>query len=154
MNGWFAIGVQRPKTAVNHGTLWRSAASLGAAYIFTIGRRFEKESSDVTNSWTKIPVFHYRTFDEFLANRPYDAPLIGVELTEGAVSLETYRHPDRAIYLLGPEDGSLSLEAQLACRDIVKFNSAWCLNVATAGSIVMYDRQTKSAVRQLEKWGA
>ncbi len=36
---YFEIGIFHPKTKENIGTLWRSAYQLGAAGIFTIGKR-------------------------------------------------------------------------------------------------------------------
>lgn len=44
-------------------------------------------------------------------------------------------NPRRAVYLLGPEDGSISF--------LVQIPSTYCLNVATAGAVVMYDRAAK-----------
>jgi tRNA G18 (ribose-2'-O)-methylase SpoU len=141
--GWCAIGIERAKTEANLGTLWRSAVCMDAAYVFTIGKRFRRECTDVPKSWRKMPVFSFNDLDDFLEHRPYDVPLVGVELTDSARPLETYTHPERALYLLGPEDGSLSQTAQAHCQHILSFDSKYCLNVATAGSIVLYDRQTK-----------
>ena len=48
--------------------------------------------------------------------------------------------PMAAAYLLGPERGSLSPEAQARCDLVVKIPTRFCVNVGTAGAIVMYDR--------------
>lgn len=141
--GWCAIGIERGKDPKNLGTLWRSAVCFGATYVFTIGYRFKRESSDTPKSWRKLPCFSYEDFDDFASHRPYDVPLVGVELADDAKPLESFTHPERALYLLGPEDGSLSSEAQALCQQLVAFRSLYCVNVATAGSIVLYDRQTK-----------
>ena len=141
--GYFGIGVERSKTEANVGTLWRSAFALGAAFIFTIGRRYPKQATDTTQSWRHIPLLEYPDLADFLAHRPMDSQLVGVELCEQADALETFQHPQRAIYLLGPEDGSLSSAALGACQYVVQFESRYCLNVAAAGTVVMYDRQTK-----------
>lgn len=143
MRGYFGIGVERSKTEANIGTLWRSAFALGADFIFTIGRRYPKQASDTTQAWRHIPLLEYEDVDDFRKHIPYDCPVVGVEITETAKSLETYTHPQRAIYLLGPEDGSLSKAAQEICLHIIKFDSRVCLNVASAGTIVMYDRNLK-----------
>lgn len=141
--GFCGIGIENTKREINVGTLWRSAHALGASFIFTIGRRYKQQSADTSKAWMSVPHYDYTNTEDFLSHRCRDAPLIGVEITENAVSLETFEHPRSAIYLLGPEDGSLSRRAQEACRFIVKFDSTFCLNVATAGSIVLYDRQQK-----------
>ena len=143
MRGYFGIGVERSKTPANVGTLWRSAYSLGAAFIFTVGKRYPKQSSDVTQTWRHIPLLEFADLEDFLTHRPIDCPLDGVELSDRAKPLETFIHPQRAVYLLGPEDGSLSGAALDACQHIVQFASRYCLNVAAAGTVVMYDRQMK-----------
>lgn len=143
--GYFAIGIERGKTEANLGTLWRSAVCMGASYVFTIGQRFGRESSDTVHSWQHVPCFSFATFEEFQKFRPYDVPLIGVELTDDAVTLAGFHHPERAMYLLGPEDGNLSKQTQAACQRVVSIPSRWCLNVAVAGSIVLYDRAAKVA---------
>jgi tRNA G18 (ribose-2'-O)-methylase SpoU len=145
VRGYFGIGIESPKWESNVGTLWRSAYCLGAAFIFTIGMRYKHQATDTTCAWRHIPLFHYDCPQAFLDARPMDCTLVGVELTQGAEPLETFGHPERVLYILGPEDGSLSLEVQAACDRIVKFDSRYCLNVASAGTVVMYDRQTKTA---------
>lgn len=141
--GYFGIGIERSKTEANVGTLWRSAFAMGASFIFTIGHRYPKQSTDTTQSWRHIPLLEYSDIADFKDHIPYDCQVVGIELLEGARSLETFSHPLRAVYLLGPEDGSLSKEAQKLCKHIVKFNSTYCLNVASAGTVVLYDRQMK-----------
>lgn len=141
--GYFGIGVERSKIEANVGTLWRSAYSLGAAFIFTVGRRYPKQSSDVTQTWKHIPMLEFVDVDDFLTHRPVDCQLVAVELSEQAEPLETFVHPQRAVYLLGPEDGSVSKAALDASQHVVRFASRYCLNVAAAGTVVMYDRQTK-----------
>jgi tRNA G18 (ribose-2'-O)-methylase SpoU len=142
--GYFGIGIERSKMEVNVGTLWRSAYCLGASFIFTIGKRYPKQASDVTKAWRHIPLLEYADVDDFATHRPFDCQLIGVELCEDASRLETFAHPHRAIYLLGPEDGSLSPAAIALCQYVVRFESRYCLNVAAAGTVVMYDRQAKA----------
>jgi tRNA G18 (ribose-2'-O)-methylase SpoU len=69
--------------------------------------------------------------------------LVGVELNEKAVQLETFEHPKRCVYLLGAEDHGLSKIAVDKSHHLVKFKSELSLNVSVAGSIIMYDRQAK-----------
>ena len=142
---FFGIGVYNPKFEVNLGTLWRSAYNLGASYVFTVGRRkFVREHSDTIKTWKQLPVFTYSTMEEFLNNRPFSTPLIGVELAEGSHDLRNFCHLQTSTYILGPEDGSLPKEIQGECRYIVEIPSKYCLNLAVAGSIVMYDRLSKN----------
>ena len=66
-----------------------------------------------------------------------------MELTEDAKPLPTFWHPCNAVYILGPEDGSLSVALRQRLPHIISIPSRLCLNVAVAGSIVMYDRLVK-----------
>ena len=42
--------------------------------------------------------------------------------------------------MLGPERGSLSPELLARCDYVVRIPTSFCVNVAMAGAIVMYDR--------------
>lgn len=77
--GYFEIGIYMNKTPYNLGTLWRSAYQLGAAGIFTIGHRYKTQASDTLKTYRHVPLRQYENFDQFLAARPHDCPLIGIE---------------------------------------------------------------------------
>lgn len=141
--GHFGIGIYQSKRSANLGLLWRGAFQLGAAYIFTVGRRYEPQPSDAYKTWLQIPLFSYRTIDEMRSAAPRNCQLIGVEI--GGEPLPTFEHPPWAIYLLGAEDGGLPKNIARACHQIVSVPSirAASYNVAQAGTIVMYDRMIK-----------
>lgn len=141
--GFFEIGIFHGKTEVNLGTLWRSAYQLGAAGIFTIGRRYKMQASDTPKTWRHIPLRQYDTIDELVAALPHSCPLIGIEM--GGHSLSKFTHPERACYLLGAEDHGLPDVVIQRCHRLVSLESARTpsFNVAVTGSIVMYDRFIK-----------
>ncbi len=141
--GFFGIGIQNGKTPENLGVLWRSAQNMGASFIFTIGNRYAKQACDTHKAVGAMPYFHYKNFDDFFNNLPKGAMLVGVELDKKAVWLETFEHPRRCVYLLGAEDHGLSKIAKEKSHFLIKFKSILSLNVSVAGSIVMYDRQSK-----------
>ena len=142
--GFFGIGIQNGKTPENLGVLWRSAQNMGASFIFTIGNRYAKQACDTHKAVGAMPYFHYENFQDFYEHLPKGAMLVGVELTEEAVPLETFKHPRRCVYLLGAEDHGLSNDAIESSHHLVKFSSTLSLNVSVAGSIVMYDRGMKT----------
>lgn len=141
--GFFAIGVEHGKSSVNVGTLWRSANLLGASYIFTVGRRYQRQSSDTMQTWRHVPLFHFATIEHMRAHMPYDCLLVGVEMHPEAIPLHQANHPERAVYLLGAEDHGLTHEALDACQRLVILPGERSMNVAVAGSIVMYDRHVR-----------
>ncbi|GAA5135706.1 RNA methyltransferase [Thalassotalea piscium] len=142
-NGFFGIGIVNSHDELNIGTLWRTAYIMGAAFIFTVERKYKKQTSDVVNAWQKIPLYHYDTIEALKQNLPYDTPLIAVELNDDAIELAEYQHPNRAVYLLGNEQSGLTRETLSQCHQTVKLPGTFSLNVAVAGSIVIYDRVSK-----------
>jgi len=143
-NGFFGIGIANNHDELNIGSLWRSAYILGAAFIFTIGRKYQHQGSDVTSAWARIPLYHYPTIDELKAGLPHSTPLIGIEMSDHAIPLPQYQHPQRAVYLLGNEKNGLSEHQIRECHALVSLPGHFSLNVAVAGSIVIYDRIAKA----------
>lgn len=141
--GYCGIGVYQGKTEHNIGTLWRSAYILGAAYIFTIEKKYKKQSSDVLRTWSRIPMFHHKTFEDFLTHIPYDCRIIGVEIDDKAEELASFAHPKRAIYLLGSENNGLPQHILDKCHFIIRLKGNSSLNVGVTGSIVLHDRCAK-----------
>lgn len=142
--GFFGVGILHPELDENIGTLWRSAFIMGASFIFTIStRKFKKQSSDVTQTWNKIPLYLHQDFDQFYQSIPYSTQLIGVEMNENSTSLSSFRHPLRSIYLLGSESTGLPENIINKCHSLISLPGNFSLNVATAGSIVLYDRISK-----------
>lgn len=140
---YFGIGVFRPKTQENIGTLWRTAYVMGASFIFIIDGRYKKMSSDVLKVWSKIPLFQFDNIEAFMNTVPYSCKLVGIEIDNNASPLITYQHPPRAFYLLGSEDNGLTKELKDKCHDLVILPGDTSLNVSVAGSIVIYDRVAK-----------
>lgn len=143
--GFFAVGVYNPKTEANIGSLYRTAFLYDAAYVFTIGRRYVEQASDTPKTARQIPLFHFDSIEDALKYLPRDTKLVGVELDDRSVSLPTYKHPERAAYLMGAEDSGIPAEVLGRCHDVLQLPStrAESMNVSVAGSIVIYDRFIK-----------
>ena len=137
--GYFGIGVYHTKTEINVGTLWRSAQNFGADFIFTIGRRYKAQSSDTLKTSRYIPLYNYPTYEDFKKHIPYNCQVVCIEQSDESVDLKEYKHLERCIYLLGAEDHGLPKKI-MKDKEVVHISSPMCLNVAVAGSIVMYDR--------------
>lgn len=138
--GYFAIGAERTSKALNLGNIMRSAHGFGAAFTFTLGANYQamEARADTSKGQWHLPHYNWATLDEL--RLPHACKLIGVELVEGAVDLPVFQHPLRAAYVLGPEKGSLSPELLQRCDAVVKIPTKFCVNVAIAAAIVMYDR--------------
>ena len=140
MRGYFGIGVEGISKPMNFGNLARSAHGFGASFIFTVAptKAIGTPESDTTKSRDHVPWYSYSSANDL--QLPNDCRLVGVELTSDAIELPSFRHPTRAAYVLGPEGGSLSPEMLALCEYTVKIPMNFCINVAMAGAIVMYDR--------------
>jgi tRNA(Leu) C34 or U34 (ribose-2'-O)-methylase TrmL len=141
-SGYFGIGIYHPKTTENIGTLWRSAHNFGADFIFTIGRRYKKQASDTTKAERHIPLYEYESFDDFKNHLPRGCQMVFVEQAEGAKNLTEVNHPKTACYILGAEDYGVPEEIMKGYQKFY-IDTPYCLNVAVAGSIVLYDRKIK-----------
>jgi tRNA G18 (ribose-2'-O)-methylase SpoU len=138
--GYFAIGAERISKCLNLGNLMRSAHGFGAAFTFTIGANYDalEARADTSKGSQHLPHYDWKTITELTL--PKGCRLVGVELVDDAVDLPSFRHPLRAAYVLGPEQGVLSSELLARCEHVVRIPSSFSINVAMAGAIVMYDR--------------
>ncbi len=144
-NGFFGIGILNNVDELNIGTLWRSAYILGASFIFTIDKKYKSQSSDITAAWSKIPLYHYKTFYDFKDHLPFSTKIVGVELGNKSTPLGFFKHPTMAVYLMGNEQCGLHPNITEQCHELIKLPGDFSLNVAVAGSIVMYDRINKDS---------
>ena len=138
--GYFGIGVENLSKPINAGNLFRSAHAFGAGFLFTVAGTFHRARvhSDTSRASDQLPLYEFDSIDTM--RLPDRCRLVGIELTEDAADLPTFKHPPQAAYVLGPERGSLSPEMLARCQHVVKIPTAFCINVAVAGAIVMYDR--------------
>lgn len=143
----FAIGLDNPKTGQNIGTVLRSAFNFGASMVFVVGERYQKQRSDNIKAYRHIPLMNFKSWEDYFSSVICDWDHIGIEITKNSGSLFKFTHTRSAVYLFGPEDGSLSKEATARCRNIISIPSRRCLNLAVAASIVMYDRNQKRSGR-------
>lgn len=145
--GYFGIGVYESKNTLNIGTLWRSAALLGADFIFTIGQRYRNQPTDTMKAVRHIPLFQYKYFNDFKSSLPDNCEMVFVEQVSNSKLLDTFNHPERAVYILGAEDDGIP-EDLMRGHQKVYIDTERSLNVAVAGSIVMYGRSLTHSMRQ------
>ena len=143
MRGYFAIGVEGISKAMNVGSLFRTAHAFGAGFVFTVAATYERGEggkSDTSDAPGHIPFYSFPDIGSLVL--PKDCSLVGVELTDDAIELPSFRHPTQAAYVMGPERGELSPAMAEQCAFVVKIPTRFCVNVGIAGAIVMYDRIT------------
>lgn len=138
--GFCGIGVFMPKNKENIGTLIRSAKMFKADFVFMIGKRYVSQCSAVKLD-TKIPIFYFKDFKTFCECMPPVEKYTVIELTKDSIPLSRYQHNQRGIYILGSEDKGIPKEMLESKKcEFVEIEGDSSLNVAVAGSIVLYNR--------------
>jgi tRNA G18 (ribose-2'-O)-methylase SpoU len=141
VRGYFGIGVEGVSKPMNLGALLRTAHAFGASFAFVIApdlRLREAKRSDTSDAPQHLPFYTFASVADL--KLPRDCKLVGVELLDEAVDLPSFRHPQQAAYVLGPERGRLSSELMQACDFLIRVPTRFCVNLSVAGAIVMYDR--------------
>jgi tRNA G18 (ribose-2'-O)-methylase SpoU len=141
MRGYFGVGVESVSKAMNWGAILRTSHAFGASFAFTIDahhRVREVMRSDTSKSFEHVPYYAWESVEDLVL--PKGCALVGVELTDDAVDLPSFRHPAAAAYVLGREKGSLSPALLARCEHVVKIPTKFCINVGLAAAITLYDR--------------
>lgn len=141
MRGYFGIGAEGISKAMNLGSLWRTAHAFEASFLFTVAAACPTDRvarADTSQAWREVPLYPFADIDAFAL--PRGCQLVGVEIADEAVDLPSFRHPRCAAYVLGPERSSLSPAMRQRCVHLVRIPTRFAINLAIAGSLVMYDR--------------
>ena len=141
MRGYFGIGVEGVSKPMNMGALMRTAHAFGASFVFSVNASHKVRqvySADTSKSYENVPYYPWDTIDDIAL--PKGCQIVGIELTDDAVELPSFKHPKSAAYVLGRERGDLSPEMLERCAHVVKIPTKFCINVSLAGALVMYDR--------------
>ncbi len=139
--GYFGIGVEGLSKPMNLGALLRTANAFGASFLFTVDAARavrDMENADTSKATGHLPYYAWGSIADM--QLPKGCQLVGVELTDDAIDLPSFRHPLHAAYVMGRERGDLSPEMIAKCTHVVKIPTRFCINVALAGALVMYDR--------------
>jgi len=144
----FNIGLCNPKSPENVGSVMRAAANYRAASVFYTGSRYEralqhrKDLADTSRKWGRNITLS--GIDDLLGTVTEEMQVICIELAENAISLPDYQHPENALYIFGPEDGSISQEIINQADAVVYIPTVGCMNLAATVNVVLYDRLAKS----------
>ena len=150
------IGLTNPKSPSNVGSVLRAAGNYNVDQVLYTGKRYaqaakfggSKHNTDTKNIRSKIlltAVDDFINIKGLLENISSATKIICVDLVEGAIPLPHFVHPEHALYVFGPEDGTIS-QAVIDCADdVVYVPTTGCMNLAASVNVLLYDRLAKSA---------
>ena len=141
------IGLHQAKDPANLSNVKRSISCYGGGAIQVTGKRMGNALSSVDRLPRPLRDRRYCNvkmdlgIDEFVI--PDGFTPIAVEVS-GSQNLAYYTHPKNALYIFGPEDGSLPPQVLAKCHDHIVIPTLHCLNLAVAVSTILYDRMAKT----------
>ncbi|WP_299788370.1 RNA methyltransferase [uncultured Shewanella sp.] len=147
---YVSIGLVNPKSPTNVGGIMRAAGCYSVDEVFYTGKRYPLAASNGTaqyNTDTKgagqqIPLTGVESLVDSCAD---DVKIVCVDLVEGATPLPEFEHPEKAIYLFGPEDGTISQQVINRADAVVYVPTVGCMNLAASVNVLLYDRLSKSS---------
>ena len=140
IRGFVCVGLFEPKNPTNTGCVLRAAGCFGVDLVGVQGQRYKNCCADTQKAWKHIPLIETENLALLM---PKGCVGVAVDIVENAMPLPRYVHPERAFYVFGGEDRTLDERVFSWCRDKVYIPSLFCLNLAAAVNVVLYDRQTK-----------
>lgn len=143
--GSAAIALCNPKSPSNVGAVMRAAGCYGASAIYYTGTRFERAAKyhlDTRNISQQIPLSPVNSLTELMGE---SRKLVCVELAEGAIPLPEFTHPEDALYIFGPEDGSIDQSVVDLADAVVYVPTIGCMNLAATVNVLLYDRMAKQS---------
>lgn len=141
------LAIINPKSPQNMGSILRAAGCYQAQSIRYTGERYARAkafSTDTKNAHLNITVIQVSAVidpinDEHLTK-------VAIELVEGATPLPHFEHPEEALYIFGPEDGSIEQDVVDQCDHVVYIPTIGCMNLAATVNVLLYDRMAKMTV--------
>ena len=137
----FHVAVENWQHDFNIGTVVRNANAFNAAAVHIIGKkRWNRRGAMVTDRY--MHVHHHEDVKTFVAwAQEQGLALLGIDIVEGALPIETYRMPEACVLVFGQEGPGISSDLQQACDavlQITQFGSTRSVNVGVASGIAMH----------------
>ena len=144
------IGLMNPKSTANVGAVMRAAGCYQVDQVLYTGQRYDraaKLATDTKKARMAIPLSNVQSLgvDNLIDAVDADTKIICVDLIQGATPLPAFEHPEKALYIFGPEDNTISQTMVDRADAVVFVPTIGCMNLAASVNVLLYDRLAKSA---------
>lgn len=161
-----AVVLINPKTPYNVGAAIRACSIYGVPTLRWTGKRISVAEGSRMSGRTfkrRLPReerlkdyvgvdWREASSDDVVTQLALERDLVPVcvEVSENAERLHEFVHPERALYVFGPEDGNVPKGVRAVCHRFVIIPSVTRtpLNLAAALNVVLYDRHSKELRRE------
>ena len=146
-----SIVLANPKYPRNVGAAVRAASCFGAQRVLFTGHRVPLEPTESyrlpreerMRGYAEVEIANVRNpLDMFARN----VIPVAVEFRPNSTPLPLFEHPEHAVYVFGPEDGSLDRSILTLCHHFIVIPTRHCVNLAAAVNLILYDRVAKQGV--------
>jgi len=144
-----SLGLVNPKSPDNVGSVLRAAANYRVDKVFYTGVRYPRaierkaRTVDMSRKISKDVLISQAgcLLDAVTENMK----IVCVEFAINAIPLPEYQHPESAMYIFGPEDGSIDQEIIDQADAVVYVPTVGCMNLSASVNVLLYDRLVKAA---------
>jgi tRNA(Leu) C34 or U34 (ribose-2'-O)-methylase TrmL len=143
-----------PKYSANVGAVQRAASCFGAKQVWWTGNRVRVGEGERLPREERLKGYkdvELRQFDYPFEHFGKGVTPVAIELLPNSECLMEFEHPENAVYVFGPEDGSIPQVMRQHCHRFVKIPTRHCTNLAAAVYLVLYDRAFKRYMMSNEK---
>ena len=137
-----------PKNPHNVGGAIRAAAAFGAhrvtwggERVTTTAKRLPREER--MKGYQDVEFWHLPGERTVSGYAEAGWTPVCVEVDPTAEQLHQFIHPERALYVFGPEDGSVPKAVRAHCHRFVVIPTLHCTNLSAAVYLTLYDRHVK-----------
>jgi tRNA(Leu) C34 or U34 (ribose-2'-O)-methylase TrmL len=136
-----------PRDPFNVGAAVRAASCFGIPQVWVTGQRCAEKVWGQKRIPREERIKGFQDVDILLDDHSLayfsDAVPIAVELLPNSENLLAFEHPENAVYLFGPEDGSVPASVRGLCHRRVFIPTRHCTNLGAAIYLLLYDRLMK-----------
>lgn len=150
------IGLVNPKSPTNVGAVMRAAGCYSVDQVIYTGIRYDramKLNTDTKNISANIPLKgvvdlldNINIHNNLASNEHDHIKVVCIDLIEGATPLPNFVHPEKALYIFGPEDSTIKQSIINQADAVVYVPTIGCMNLAATVNVVLYDRLAKSTI--------